>query len=77
MAMAPGTRLIIIDRVLESDPANCNPFDLLLDMQMLVLHQGKERTASELNDLMAISGFAPINPILIQPTFSLLETTPV
>jgi hypothetical protein len=74
--MRPGARLIIIERLLESDPVKCCPFDLLLDLPMLVLHQGQERTAAQFNELMAKSGFAPIVPKLVRPTFSIFETSP-
>jgi hypothetical protein len=74
-AMQPGARLVIVDRILASDPAKCDPYDLLLDMNMLVLHKGQERTAEEFNTLMAASGFAPIRPRLMQAAFSIIETS--
>ncbi|NRO99448.1 methyltransferase domain-containing protein [Paraburkholderia sp. NMBU_R16] len=59
-AMKPGARLVIVERVLHDDPTRCDPYDLLLDMNMLVLHQGHERTAEQFDALMTQSGFTPI-----------------
>ena len=76
-AMQEGARLLIVERLLEADPAKCDPLDLLLDMNMLVLHKGQERTHDEFNRLMAESGFSPIRTVLKQPTFSIFEASPV
>ena len=75
-AMPAGGRLVIVDRLLDADPGKCDLFDLLEDVNMLVLLGGRERTEAEFNSLMAASGFAPITPVLVQPRFSLLETHP-
>ena len=75
-AMPAGGRLVIVDRLLDADPGKCDAFDLLEDINMLVLLGGRERTEAEFNALMAASGFAPIMPVLVQPRFSLLETRP-
>jgi ubiquinone/menaquinone biosynthesis C-methylase UbiE len=76
-AMKPGARLIIIERLLETDPARCDRKDLMSDINMLVMHQGRERTTSQFNELMARSGFSPIRPLLTQPVFSIFEASPV
>ena len=73
-AMPDGARLVIVDRLLDADPGRCNAFDLLEDVNMLVLLGGCERTEAEFNTLMAASGFAPITPLLVRPMFSLFET---
>lgn len=75
-AVPAGGRLVIADRLLDADPSRCDAFDLLEDVNMLVLLGGRERTEAEFNALMAASGFAPITPTLVQPRFSLLETRP-
>lgn len=75
-AMPAGARLVIVDRLLDADPGRCDAFDLLEDINMLVLLGGCERTKAEFNALMAASGFAPITPLLVRPMFSLLETRP-
>ena len=73
-AMPEGARLVVVDRLLDADPAKCDAYDLLEDVNMLVLLGGCERTEAEFNALMAASGFAPITPALVRPMFSLLET---
>ena len=75
-AMPDGARLVIVDRLLDAGPGKCDAFDLLEDVNMLVLLGGRERTEAEFNALMKASGFAPITPVLVQPRFSLLETRP-
>lgn len=75
-AMPAGARLVVVDRLLDADPGKCNAYDLLEDVNMLVLLGGCERTEAEFNALMASSGFAPITPTLVQPMFSLIETRP-
>lgn len=75
-AMPAGARLVVVDRLLDPDPSMCNAYDLLEDINMLVLLGGCERTEAEFNALMAASGFASITPTLIRPVFSLLETCP-
>lgn len=75
-AMAPGARLVIVERLLDADPARCDPSDLIEDVNMLVLLGGRERTAPEFDALLADAGLGPIRPILLRPRFSLLETRP-
>lgn len=75
-AMPNGARLVIVDRRLDADPSRCDAYDLLEDVNMLVLLGKCERTEAEFNALMALSGFAPITPALVRPMFSLLETHP-
>ncbi len=75
-AMPAGARLVVVDRLLDADPGRCDAYDLLEDVNMLVLLGGCERTEAEFNALMAASGFAPVTPALVRPMFSLLETRP-
>ncbi len=75
-AMPARARLVIVDRLLDADPGKCDAYDLLEDVNMLVLLGGCERTEAEFNALMTASGFAPITPVLVRPMFSLLETRP-
>jgi len=56
-AMAPNTRLMIAERVLEPDPTRGNPLDYLGDIQMMVLG-GRERTVAEFAALLAATGFS-------------------
>lgn len=75
-AMPAGARLVVVDRLLDPDPSMCDAYDLLEDINMLVLLGGCERTEMEFNALMTASGFAPITPTLVRPMFSLIETRP-
>ena len=74
--MAPEARLVIVDRLLDADPAQCDANDLREDLNMLVLLGGGERTEAESNALMAEAGFTAVRPTLVQPMFSLLEAHP-
>lgn len=60
-AMAPGTRLLVLDTVLP--PRNTPPSKNLSDITMLVLVGGKERTEDEFSALFQSSGFA-LNRVL-------------
>lgn len=74
-AMTPTSRLIIIERLMNVNPAQCAPFDLLLDINMLVLHEGQERTQAEFDALLLASGLTPLKLLGTQPNFSVFETT--
>jgi SAM-dependent methyltransferase len=72
-AIRPDGRLFIVDTVLisSSDPASA-----LMDMLMMVLTRGRERTESEFRFLLREAGFSLVNVI---PTarHSILECRPV
>ncbi|MFJ9413789.1 methyltransferase [Streptomyces sp. NPDC101227] len=54
-AMAPGTRLLVIDAVL---PGDGTPHPAIaLDIVMLMPLKGRERTAAEFEDLLKRTGF--------------------
>lgn len=54
-AMTPGTRLLVIDAVL---PADGSPHPAVpLDIVMLMVLRGRERTAAEFEELLTRSGF--------------------
>jgi hypothetical protein len=71
-AITPHGRLIILDTVLtgRSDPQSA-----MMDMLMLVLTGGRERTETEFNQLLADAGFSLVRVI---PTMggSILESRP-
>jgi orsellinic acid C2-O-methyltransferase len=56
-AMAPDARLVILERVLPELASAGSPQSLLLDLQMLVVTEGRERTEWEFRDLLAAAGF--------------------
>ncbi len=54
-AMAPGTRLLLIEQVI---PAGNDPHESkFLDLHMFVMHGGRERTAEEYRALLDTAGF--------------------
>ncbi len=59
VAMKPGGRLLVCERVMEPDPSRGDPFDYLLDVQMMAMYgTARERTESEFRDLLERWGFA-------------------
>ncbi len=54
-AMAPGGRILIIERLIADDPARALPA-LLSDLNMLVITGGQERTNAEYGRLLAAAG---------------------
>ena len=75
-AMKPGARLILVERLLSEDPHECNAYDLLVDLHMMMFFRGMERTAAEFNALMERAGFKPIREVARKSQFSILETEP-
>jgi SAM-dependent methyltransferase len=73
LAMQPGTRLIIAERLISEDIAECDAFDLLLDIHMQVLHNGKERTLTEFFKLLDSSGFNEVKVVFKHAAFSIIE----
>lgn len=54
-ASPPGAKLLVVESVIE--PGNAPSFAKLLDLTMLVIPGGQERTASEYDRLLAAGGF--------------------
>jgi hypothetical protein len=54
-AMKPGSCLVLIEEVIPEPPKPT--FGMWLDPHMLVMHRGRERTATEYGELYAQSGF--------------------
>lgn len=54
-AMGPGARLLIVDAVVP--PRNEPSFGKFMDLNMLVMTGGRERTEAEFRDLLAAAGF--------------------
>jgi hypothetical protein len=76
-AMAAGTRLLVIERILDLSPGKSDPTNFLSDMDMMVLFPGaKERTLPEFTDLLRQTGFAEPKLIQTRSVFSILETAP-
>ena len=59
LAMAPGTRLLIVEQILEPDPVRGRPLDYLVDIQMMAMFGSAcERTVPEFRALLEQAGFA-------------------
>lgn len=73
-AMRPDSRLLIVEQII---PAGNEPFfGKILDLEMLVVLTGKERTASEFKDLLDASGFKLTRIIPTHSPFSIIEALP-
>jgi hypothetical protein len=71
-AMRDDSRLLIIERVLESDG---NPMNYLSDMDMMVLFPGaRERTLKEYGELFSAAGFGAPTLIWTRSPFGIVET---
>lgn len=70
-AMTAGQKLLVIERFIDDDT---NPLEqALLDMQMLLLHGGRERTRAEYETLLQAGGFAITNCVRTPAGFFILE----
>lgn len=70
-SMAPGGKLLVVDQVV--GPANQPEFAKLMDLEMLVLPGGQERTEQEWADLFAAGGFRLERVIRTQAPQCILE----
>lgn len=73
-AMRQGTRLLIIERLLETEPGRSNPMIYLADINMMVNLQGRERTLEEFTDLLTQTGFSAPLVIRTRSSFCIFET---
>jgi hypothetical protein len=70
-AAAPGARLLLVEMVLPEEP---RPSPVaLMDMNMLVMLNGRERRRGELGKLLASTGFTLLRVLETGGMFSLLE----
>lgn len=74
-AMRPGARLLLAEMVIE--PGKAPDASLVLDIAMLMLTGGKERTPDEFASLLADSGFALRRIVPTASPFSIVEGTAV
>lgn len=73
-AMRPNARLLILDQVLPDTTTQPHP-GRLLDLNMLILLGGRERSTSDWTSLLTTSGFT-LTHITPGPRSSLIEATP-
>jgi predicted O-methyltransferase YrrM len=70
-ALPPGGRLLIVERLIA--PGNAPSPAKSVDMQMLVMLGGRERTEKEYADLLASAGFRLARVLPTRSPFSILE----
>jgi O-methyltransferase domain/Dimerisation domain len=70
-AMAPGARLWVIEQVIE--PGEASVELTLLDLNMLMLFGGQERTAEEYQGLLEAAGFGEIRVLPTDTDWSVVE----
>jgi hypothetical protein len=76
-SMRSDARLLIVEQILEPDPAIGNPMMYLVDMQMMVMFgSARERTEAEFGQLLAASGFTLLRLLPTRSPVSILEAAP-
>jgi len=74
-AMAPGARLVLIERLLP-ERATEAPATVMLDIHMLAITGGRERSLAEFHSLLRRAGLAPRGVRDTAGGFSLIEAEP-
>jgi hypothetical protein len=72
-AMSPGGRVLVVENVLE--PGNRPGWGKLLDINMMALLTGKERTRTEFHDLFARAGLRLRRVVSTASPISIVEAT--
>jgi hypothetical protein len=75
-AMSDGSRLVIVEKLLDADG---RPFEQLrdlhlVDLHMLVMFGGRERTRAEYDALLTAAGLPPASEPFVGEVWDLLET---
>ena len=76
-AMAPSARLLVVERVLGPLPTAARARDYLLDIGVMVLGGGRQRTLSEFQALLDATGFGPAHPFEAAEGSTVIESTAV
>ena len=77
-AMMPGCKLLIVEQILDPDPASGRAMGYLIDTQMMAMFgDAKERTEAEFRSLLDQSGFAVTRLMPTQSPVSIIESTPI
>jgi hypothetical protein len=71
----PGGRLILLETVLQ--PGNQPDFGKFIDLEMLLMPGGRERTAGEFSALLARGGFALSRVVPTESPLSVVEARAV
>ena len=76
-AMPADARVLIVDHILEADPAIGHPTDYLLDMQMMAMFgSARARTEAEFGDLLGAAGLEASRVIRTPSPVSIIEALP-
>ncbi|HJZ57825.1 MAG TPA: methyltransferase [Gemmataceae bacterium] len=73
-AIKPGGKLLLVEIVIE--PGSGPSFGKLLDLEMMVLCDGKERTETEYRELLGGAGFRLTRIVPTESPHSLIEAVP-
>lgn len=65
-AMAPGAVLLVLENVVPDDPSTAEEL-VMLDLHMMAVHGGRERTEGELDTLLATAGLRRLRRIATRP----------
>lgn len=74
-AMKPSARLLLVEQIVQ--PGNSPDPVKLLDLEMLVLVGGRERTEEEFRRMLAAAGFSLLRVVPTRVPLSILEAAPV
>jgi hypothetical protein len=75
--MPSEARVLIVEHILEPDPAVGNPMTYLLDMQMMAMFDNaRERTEAEFGVILQAAGFGAPRLIPTKSPISILEAAP-
>jgi O-methyltransferase domain/Dimerisation domain len=74
-AMAPNGRIVIVEHAIDDDNPALAPS--LVDLTMLVVTGGKERTHGEYEDLLAQAGCRLLNVVSTDCQLNILEAAPI
>lgn len=75
VAMRPDAKLFIVERLIPNDP-NADPSTIWLDLHMLCITGGKERTQKEFTELLHSSGLSLASITKTDSPFYVLEAFP-
>jgi O-methyltransferase domain len=74
--MTPGTKLLVVELVIpEAGPAAL--LGSLIDLHMLVMHSGRERTADEFSRLCGTAGFKLTRIVATGTPICIIEGVPI
>jgi hypothetical protein len=76
-ALTTSVRLLVVERLLEQDPAHLVPMNYLADITMMVQLHGRERTPAEFARLLTGTGFSEPRILRTTSPFCIVEASAV